>query len=78
MIGSNIIVEQTIRIGLQQVCNNSENISTEVLSCCCIHAKYNCILKAGITAAPGAVLYSTNLLCVHPEQDHPGNLPAFK
>jgi hypothetical protein len=55
-IGSNIIVEQTINFGLQQVCNNSESISTKVLSCCCIHAKYSCILKAGITAAPGAVL----------------------
>lgn len=47
-----------------QVCNNSEKISTVVLSCRCIHAEYNCILKAGITATPGAVLYSTSLPCL--------------
>jgi deoxycytidylate deaminase len=33
-----------------------KKISKVVLSCRCIHAEYNCILKAGITAAPGAVL----------------------
>jgi dCMP deaminase len=47
-----------------QVCNNSEKISTVVLSCRCIHAEYNCILKAGITATPGAILYSTSLPCL--------------
>ena len=46
------------------VCNNSEKMGTEVLGCRCIHAEYNCILKAGITATPGSVLYSTKLPCL--------------
>ncbi len=64
--GYNLTPVGTIRFysGGCQVCNNSEKISTEVLFCCCIHAEYNCILEAGITAAPGAVLYSTSLLCL--------------
>jgi dCMP deaminase len=47
-----------------QVCNNSEKMGTEVLSCRCIHAEYNCILTAGITETPGAILYSTKLPCL--------------
>ena len=39
-------------------------MATEMLSCRCIHAEYNCILTAGITATQGAVLYSTKLPCL--------------
>jgi dCMP deaminase len=46
------------------VCNNSEKMGTEVLSCRCIHAEYNCILTAGITATRGGILYSTKLPCL--------------
>ena len=39
-------------------------MGTEVLSCRCIHAEYNCILTGGITETPGAILYSTKLPCL--------------
>lgn len=47
-----------------QVCNNSEKMGTEVLSCRCLHAEYNCILTAGITVTPGATLYSSKIPCL--------------
>lgn len=46
------------------VCNNSESINTQVLSCNCIHAEYSCIMEAGIESTPGCTLYTTQLPCL--------------